>query len=109
LFDDIPLLAQRDRAKRIYAELCDRHAERLATNPWLRPILAGRARWLATHPDSRGSAWGREMRRRKGGKRVQLRYRKEGWHPLASVRKAWGLAAERPPDERSGTYTSYKL
>ena len=96
LFDDIPQLAQRDRAKEIYAELCDRHAERLVSCPWLRPVLAGRARWLATNPNARDSAWGRRMRRRKGGKHTQRRYQDDGWHPLASVRKAGGLAGERP-------------
>jgi len=99
LFDDIPSLDQRERAKKIYAELCERHSDRLPSCPWLRPVLAGRARWSATHPDARGSAWGRRMRRRKGGKHVQRRYREQGWHPLASVRKAWGLSAKRPPND----------
>lgn len=95
-FDDMASPTERDRAEKIYAELCERHSSRLASSPWLRPILAGRARWLATHPDTRGSAWGRQMRRRKGGKHTQRRYREQGWHPLASVRKAWGLTAEGP-------------
>ncbi len=99
LFDDIPSPIQRDRAEKIFAELCDRHSWRLASCPWLRPVLAGRARWLATHPDAHGSAWGRRMRRRKAGKHTQRRYREEGWHPLPSVRKAWGLPAEGPQSD----------
>jgi hypothetical protein len=100
LFDDISQVAQRDRAKEIYAELCDRHAERLASCSWLRPVLAGRARWLATNPNTRDSAWGTRMRRIKAGKHTQRRYQDDGWHPLASVRKAWGLAGERPQSAR---------
>jgi hypothetical protein len=100
LFDDIPQLAQREKAKEIYAELCDRHSERLATCPWLRPVLAGRARWLATNPGARDSEWGKRMRRRKGGKHTQRRYQDDGWHPLASVRKARGLAGEKSQSVR---------
>jgi hypothetical protein len=96
LFDDIPLLAERDKAKEIYAELCGRHSQRLDSCGWLRPVLAGRARRLATHPEAHGSAWGRQMRRIKGGKHTQRRYREQGWHPLPSVRKAWGLSKDRP-------------
>jgi hypothetical protein len=96
LFDDVTSPTERDKAEKIYAELCERHSLRLASSPWLRPILAGRARWLAAHPSARDSAWGREMRRRKGGKHTQRRYREQGWHPLPSVRKAWGLTAASP-------------
>jgi hypothetical protein len=96
LFDDIASLTQRAKAEKIYAELCDRHAERLPSCPWLLPILAGRARDLALRPDAHGSDRGRLMRRIKGGKHAQARYREQGWHPLASVRKAWGLTADRP-------------
>lgn len=95
LFDDIPSLDQRATAMKIYSELCARHAVRLPSSLWLLPILAGRARDLALHPDAHGSERGRRMRRIKGGKHVQRRYREKGWHPLASVRKAWGLSAER--------------
>jgi hypothetical protein len=95
-FEDIPSLSQRLKAERIYAKLRDRHAERLPSSPWLLPILAGRARDLALRPDAHGSERGRRMRRIKGGKHVQRRYREQGWHPLASVRKSWGLAADRP-------------
>ena len=55
LFDDIPSQDNRERAEKIYSRLCARHSERLATCPWLRPIVAGRARWLATHPEAHGS------------------------------------------------------
>jgi hypothetical protein len=95
-FDDIPSADQRGRAEKIYAELCKRHAERLPSCPWLLPILAGRARDLALHPDAHGSERGRRMRRIKGGIHVQRRYREQGWHPLSSVRKAWGLTATKP-------------
>ena len=96
MFDDIPSLAERERAKETYDKLCERHSERLTSSPWLRPVLAGRARWLAAHPDMRDSAWGRKMRRIKGGKHTQHRFREQGWHPLASVRKAWGLTRAAP-------------
>jgi hypothetical protein len=96
LFDDIQSLSQRLKAERAYTELCDRHAERLPSSPWLRPILAGRARDLALRPEAHGSEHGRRMRRVKGGIHVQRRYREQGWHPLPSVRKAWGLSGDRP-------------
>jgi hypothetical protein len=92
LFDDIPSPSERERARQIYAELCERHSERLASRHWLRPILAGRARWQATHPDALGPAWGRRMRRQKGGRHAQDRYREQRWHPLPSVRKARGIS-----------------
>jgi hypothetical protein len=97
LFDDITSTAERARAKEIFAKLCERHAHRLGSCRWLRPVLAGRARWLATHPEAHGSAWGRQMRRKKAGKHTQRRYREQGWHPLASVRKARGLHSELHP------------
>ena len=91
LFDDMPSCAERDKAQEIYAKLCERHSQRLDSCRWLRPVLAGRARWLATHPEAHGSAWGRQMRRKKAGKHTQRHYRQQGKHPLPSVRKAWGL------------------
>ena len=96
LFDDIPSLGQRAKAERSYAQLCQRHSDRLPSCPWLLPILAGRARDLALRPNVHGSEQGRRMRRIKGGIHVQRRYREQGWHPLQSVRKAWGLTANRP-------------
>lgn len=96
VFDDIPSLIQRRTAEKIYADLCERHAERLPSRPWLLPILAGRARDLALSPEAHGSERSRRMRRVKGGKHTQRRYREQGWHPLASVRKAWGLTKGRP-------------
>jgi hypothetical protein len=96
LFDDIPSPTQRSKAEKIYAELCERHAEQLSSCPWLLPILAGRARDLVLRPNAHGSERGRRMRRIKGGIHVQRRYRERGWHPLPSVRKAWGLLADRP-------------
>jgi hypothetical protein len=100
LFDDIPSVKQRLKAERIYAKLCDRHAERLPSSPWLLPILVGRARDLALRPEAHGSERGKRMRRIKGGIHVQRRYREQGWHPLASVRKAWGLTSDRPQTNR---------
>jgi hypothetical protein len=97
LFDDIPSLSDRDTAEKIYAELCERHAHRLDSCRWLRPVLAGRARRLAKHSEALGSAWGRQMRRKKAGKHTQQRYREQGWHPLASVRKARELHSELHP------------
>jgi hypothetical protein len=113
LFDDIPSLAQRERAERIYARLCERHSQRLSSCPWLLPILAGRARDLAVRPEAHGSEQGRRMRRIKGGIHVQRRYREQGWHPLASVRKAWGLSEDRPclgiPRPTSRRFSDSKL
>jgi hypothetical protein len=71
-------------------------ASYVSGTPWLLPILAGRARDLAVRPEAHGSEQGRRMRRIKGGIHVQRRYREQGWHPLPSVRKAWGLIANRP-------------
>jgi hypothetical protein len=49
LFEDIASIPERDKAKEIYAELCERHSERLASCRWLRPVLAGRlAGWPPT-------------------------------------------------------------
>jgi hypothetical protein len=109
LFDDIPSLAQRANAEKIYAKLCERHSQRLISCPWLLPILAGRARDLALRPDAHGSEQGRRMRRIKGGIHVQRRYREQGWHPLPSVRKAWGLTAERPWNDSGSTPSGSKL
>jgi len=65
---------------------------------WRKPLLIGIACRLARAPSARPSEWGTRMRRIKGGVHVQRRYKEKGWHPLPSVRKAWGLTAERPPD-----------
>jgi len=92
VFDDIPSLSQRFKAERIHAELCDRQGERLPSCPWLLPILAGGARDQALRSEAHGSERGPRMRRIKGGKHVQRRYREQGWPPLASVCKALGLA-----------------
>lgn len=102
LFDDISSPIQRERAQEIFARLCARHSTRLPSCPWLRPVLAGRARWMATHPEAHGSAWGRRMRRQKGGKHTQRRYRKQGRHPLASVLKAWELKRKLAQPEIEG-------
>jgi hypothetical protein len=96
VFDDIPSITLRRTAEKIYVELRDRHAERLTSCPWLLPILAGRARDLTLRPEAHGSERGRRMRRIKGGRHTQRRYREQGWHPLASVRKAWGLTGDGP-------------
>jgi len=109
LFNDIRSLSQRLKAEMTYAKLRDRHAERLPSCPWLLPILAGRARDLALHPEAHGSERGRRMRRSKGGIHVQRRYREQRWHPLASVRKAWGLTAERPQGANGPCESSPKL
>jgi hypothetical protein len=77
LFDDIPCPAERAKAEEIYTRLCQRHSERLASCRWLRPVLAGRARSMATNPEAHGSAWGRRMRRKKAGKHTQRRYEEQ--------------------------------
>jgi hypothetical protein len=94
LFDDLPL-DQRARAQAIFDRLCDQSNR--SVSDWHRPILAGIARRLVLNPYNCSAAWGKKMRRIKGGKHVQQRYREQGWHPLASVRKAWGLDCGKTP------------
>lgn len=93
LFGDL-LPSRRKEAQEIFNRLC--HECWWDPTGWRRPLLAGVARRLARNPSNRSSEWGKRMRRIKGGKHTQRRYREQGWHPLASVRKAWGLTAERP-------------
>jgi len=101
-FADLPP-ARRAEAENLFKQYCERWARHGALRPtstadlprWLKPLLVGAARRLARDPFNRSSEWGRQMRRTKGGKHVQQRYREQGWHPLPSVRKAWGLIA--PP------------
>jgi len=97
LFVDLPP-HQRAEAHNRFRRFCERRglAPETAGRDWRKPILAGQARRLACHPEARSSEWGRKMRRIKGGKHAQQRYRELGWHPLASVRKAHGWPAERP-------------
>jgi hypothetical protein len=103
LFDDLSP-TQRAEAQEIFKRLHDDWSWRVrmgeaqsdGASNWRKPLLSGVARRLARNPSNRKSAWGKRMRRIKGGKHVQRRYREQGWHPLASVRKAWGLTAERP-------------
>jgi hypothetical protein len=70
LFDDLPL-NQRARAQAIFNRLCDQSLWSVAD--WHRPILAGVARRLARNPYNCSSAWGKKMRRIKGGIHVQRR------------------------------------
>ena len=103
LFDDLPPV-ERAEAQATFKALCHewswrvRNGEARSASPssWRRPLLAGAARRLARNPSQRSSEWGKRMRRIKGGKHTQAHYREQGWHPLASVRKAWGLPADRP-------------
>lgn len=116
LFDDLPP-AQRAEAEEIYKRLHDDWSWRVRTGAaqpdtpsnWRKPLLAGVARRLVSNPANRTSAWGKRMRRIKGGKHTQRRYREQGWHPLPSVRKAWGLTAERPQGESGSTLLGSKL
>ncbi len=103
VFDDLPP-RQRAEAEQIFERLCKKwEPYTWDWVDWRRPILAGIARRLAAHPDNRSPEWGKRMRRIKGGKHVQARYRARGWHPLASVRKAWGLTGEPPkPQSTAG-------
>jgi hypothetical protein len=103
LFDDLAP-TERAEAQAIFKAMCDewswsvRLGEARSAGPsnWRKPLLAGAARRLACNPSQRSSEWGKRMRRIKGGKHTQRRYREQGWHPLASVRKAWGLIGDRP-------------
>jgi hypothetical protein len=110
LFDDLPP-TERAEAQAIFKVLSDEWSWRVRTGKarsaapsnWRRPLLAGAARRLARNPSQRSSEWGKRMRRIKGGKHTQARYREQGWHPLASVRKAWGLTAGRPSFAKDGS------
>jgi hypothetical protein len=102
-FADLPP-ARRAEAENLFSHFCkqwtrDKGSGMTAAADlpgWLKPLLVGAARRLARDQFNRSPRWGRQMRRIKGGKHVQRRYRERGWHPLASVRKAWGLIADRP-------------
>jgi hypothetical protein len=102
LFADLPP-ARRAEAENLFNQFCKRWTRhegvrRVSTTEmpaWMKPLLVGVARRLALDPSNRSPEWGRKMRRIKGGKHTQQRYREQGWHPLPSVRKAWGLIA--PP------------
>lgn len=104
IFSDLPP-RERAQAEQLFERLCKKWAPYAwDLVDWRRPILAGIARRLATHPDNRSPEWGKRMRRIKGGKHVQARYRALGWHPLASVRKAWGLTGAAPrPESKDGS------
>lgn len=102
IFDDLPP-AQQAEAQKIFKRLCDdwlwrarEGTARFDKSNWRKPLLAGAARRLSQNPQNRSSEWGKRMRRIKGGKHAQRRYRERGWHPLPSVRKAWGLTGEAP-------------
>src|SRR5262249_6560853 len=103
LFDDLAL-ETRAEAERLYSQFCERWEGHVGSETerkspqfdWRKPLLVAAARRMARDPYTRSPDWGRQMRRIKGGKHVQQRYRKQGWHPLASVRKAWGLTSDRP-------------
>ena len=73
LFDDLPLEAQW-RAHEWLARFYERRNG--VVRGYQRPILIGRARWLALHPPT--SEWGRSMRAKKGGYAVQRQYVMEG-------------------------------
>jgi hypothetical protein len=116
LFDDLSP-NQRAEAQEIFKRLCEHWSWRVRTGEarsagpsnWRKPLLAGIARRLASNSSNGMSAWGKRMRRIKGGKHTQRRYREQGWHPLASVRKAWGLTAECPQGARESSSQGSKL
>src|SRR5712671_259049 len=84
LFDDLSPDV-RAEAERLFEQLIERWARRdgvegvstIAQSDWRKPILAGAARRLARDPFNRSPEWGRQMRRIKGGKHVQRRYREQ--------------------------------
>ncbi|MGO9339906.1 MAG: hypothetical protein ACLPY1_20595 [Terracidiphilus sp.] len=72
--------------------------------PWRLAILVARARRLALHPLT--SAWGKQMRCRRGGLAAQERYRREGIDPIAKATAARRskLQTNPPqPPKRAGT------
>jgi len=95
LFDELGPETQTE-AERLYKRFCERWQGHVASEAepksrqrdWSKPLLVAAARRMARDPYTRSSEWGRKMRRIKGGKHVQQRYRYQGWHPLPSVRKA---------------------
>jgi hypothetical protein len=82
-FGDLPFI-QRLQAEERFRQLCDRWAGNLPS--WRRAILVGVARRLTLHPPS--SAWGKRMRRIKGGVHCQRKYKERGWHPLAEFNQS---------------------
>jgi hypothetical protein len=82
-FQDLPAWAREDARQLLDRFLfrARRRAGGLPLEPWLVPILVGRAKWLALHPLD--SQWGRSMRARKAGLAAQRKYRAEGRNPLA--------------------------
>ena len=82
-FADLPPI-QRVEAGKKFARLCEKWGGNLPS--WRRAILAGNARRLVLQPQ--GSAWGKRMRRIKGGVHCQRKYRELGWHPLAEFNQA---------------------
>jgi hypothetical protein len=82
-FGDLPLI-QRLQAEEIFRQLCAKWTGNLPS--WRRAILVGVARRLTLHPPS--SAWGKRMRRIKGGVHCQRKYREQGWHPLVGFNQA---------------------
>ena len=82
-FEDLPL-PQRLKAEAEFRRLCERWTGNLPA--WRRAVLVGVARRLTLHPPS--SAWGKRMRRIKGGVHCQRKYRKQGCHPLVEFNQA---------------------
>jgi hypothetical protein len=82
-FGDLPPI-QRLQAEEIFRQLCTKWTGNLPS--WRRAILVGVARRLTLHPPS--SAWGKRMRRIKGGVHCQRKYKERGWHPLAEFNQA---------------------
>jgi hypothetical protein len=82
-FGELPM-AEYLEAERIFNRLCERWAGNMPS--WRRAILNGVSKRLALHPPD--SAWGKRMRRIKGGVHCQRKYLEEGGHPLPTVRQA---------------------
>lgn len=82
-FSSLPWTRQR-AAEQLLWKWCQKWGTDLP--PWRLAILVARARRLALHPLN--SAWGKQMRCRRGGLAAQEQYRREGVNPTAKATAA---------------------
>jgi hypothetical protein len=96
-FKDMPEPA-RSEARRIFARICeewDSKRPNWREERWRKPLLVGRARWLATHPPD--SSWGRSMTSKRKARRRNRKITNPGGAHRRRVRRQLGL---RPTSAR---------
>ena len=99
-FASLPYEARR-RAEQFLWKWCQKWGTDLP--PWRFAILVARARRLALHPLT--SAWGKQMRCRRGGLAAQKDYRLRGINPTAKAteaRRSKLLTNPPQPQKRAG-------